>query len=143
MSNPPIMQAGPLHAEALAVLHATSFPQAWTAAEFVSLLAQPGVAVWLSDHHGFIMVRAVADEAEILTIAVAPAERRKGIGAALLREAAQRVARGGGKNFFLEVAADNTGSAALYQKAGFVVTGRRPGYYAHGADALIMTLRLG
>lgn len=106
------------------------------------MLGQPGMACWMSEHDGFILVRAVADEAEILTLAVLPAQRRKGIAAALLQEAQRNLRQGGSKKLYLEVAADNAAATALYQKTGFTVTGRRPRYYAHGADALTMTLRL-
>jgi ribosomal-protein-alanine N-acetyltransferase len=136
------MQVGPLHAEALAALHARSFAQPWDAAAFTTLLGQPGVAAWLSDQHGFIVIRAVADEAEILTLAVEPARRRKGIAAALLQHASATLQQAGGKKLYLEVAADNAAALALYARHGFIVTGRRAQYYAHGADALTMTRAL-
>ncbi len=136
------MRVGPLHADALATLHATSFAQPWDAAAFAVLLSQPGVAAWLSDQDGFILVRAVAEEAEILTLAVQPGQRRKGIAAALLQHAAATLQQAGGKKLYLEVAADNAGALALYGRHGFIVTGRRVRYYAHGADAVTMTRAL-
>lgn len=136
------VRVGPLHAPALAALHDSGFPNPWTEAEFTAVLAQPGVAAWTFGHDGFILVRAVADEAEILTLAVSPAQRRKGIAAALLREAARMLKQAGAKKLFLEVAADNAAAMALYAKQGFTATGRRAGYYAHGADAVTMTLFL-
>ena len=90
---------------------------------------------------GFVLVRAVADEAEILTLAVAPTHRQRGIAAALLREAITVLRPGGTKTLFLEVAADNTAALALYAGAGFSPSGRRVGYYARdegNVDALMM-----
>ncbi len=137
-----MVQVSALHADALAVLHATSFPQPWAEAEFAALLGQPGVAAWMWGHDGFILVRAVGDEAEILTLAVAPTQRRKGVAGALLQEAARVLKHGGGQKLYLEVASDNAAALALYAKQGFAATGRRAGYYAHGADAVTMTLVL-
>ena len=65
----------PAHARLAAALHETSFATPWTDDEFAKLLEQPGVAglLWQDDAPtGFILIRAVADEAEILTLAVAP-----------------------------------------------------------------------
>ncbi len=127
----------------LAALHRACFilPPPWSEAAFAGLLAAPG-AMLLAAPGGFLLGRVVADEAEILTLAVAPAARRRGIGAALVaRFLAAAAARGAGRAF-LEVAADNAAAQALYAGAGFAPAGRRPGYYrgAGGAavDALVL-----
>jgi len=141
-----LVLAAPAHADVLAVLHATSFAAPWSAAEFATLLGQPGVAAWISDAdtpRGFILVRAAADEAEILTLAVAPTERRKRIAATLLTAACDALQAGGTTRMFLEVAADNVAASALYTAHGFEVCGRRPDYYGMGAangpvDAVVM-----
>lgn len=141
----------PAHAEVLAALHATSFGAPWAAAEFASLLGQPGVAAWISNPdspEGFIMVRAAADEAEILTLAVTPAQRRKGIAAKLLAASCEALRAGGTTRMFLEVAADNIAASTLYTAHGFEPCGRRPDYYGTGAahepvDAIVMMKRLG
>jgi ribosomal-protein-alanine N-acetyltransferase len=143
-----LVQATPAHADVLAMLHATSFPAPWTAVEFASLLGQPGVAAWIEADetpHGFIMVRAAADEAEILTLAVVPAHRRKGIAAKLLAAACDVLRTGGTARMFLEVAADNIAASALYKAHGFAPCGRRPNYYGsghHPVDAVVMAKRL-
>lgn len=141
-----IVPAGAGHAPVLAALHASSFAAPWRIGEFETLLHQPGVAAWITTHQetpvGFILVRAVADEAEILTLAVLPAERRQGIGAALLHAAATHLRGGGTARLFLEVAADNAAALALYERNGFAATGRRAGYYAREGkqvDAMTMT----
>ena len=94
-----------------------------------------------SSDEGFILIRVVAGEAEVLTFCVAEGARRCGLGHALL-EAACEVARSRGSSLmFLEVSERNSGARALYQKSGFVEVGRRGAYYRQGslaADALVM-----
>lgn len=134
--------AGP---EALAALHGTSFDRAWTAAAFADLLSQPGVTA-ITAPDGFILFRVVADEAEILTLAVRPQARGRGQGAELTRNAAVVAAAAGAQRLFLEVAEDNVAARALYRRVGFEAVGRRPRYYARpGAspvDALLLSLNL-
>lgn len=133
--------------ETLAAIHASAFSatRAWSAAEFSSLLAQPGTSA-----HGsadsFALVRVVADEAEILTLATDPAKRRQGRarGALGLAEAAAQAA--GAQAMFLEVAEDNAAAKALYAACGYAQVGRRPGYYlpknAAPVAALVMRKEL-
>ena len=128
---------------ALAALHASAFPAPWSAAVFADLLVQPGVfAVVEAD--GFILMRAVLDEAEILTLAVRPSSRRGGLGRRLVDAAVVRAAALGAERMFLEVAEDNVAARALYARAGFIEAGRRRGYYARAdgsrEDALVLTL---
>jgi ribosomal-protein-alanine N-acetyltransferase len=80
----------------------------------------------------------VVDVVEVLRIAVAPAERRTGIGGQLLTAALDRCA---GRTVLLEVAAGNESAAALYAGFGFEEINRRRGYYADGEDAVIMRWR--
>jgi ribosomal-protein-alanine N-acetyltransferase len=90
---------------------------------------------------GFILCRSIAGEAEILTIAVDPAARRRGWGAALVEVAAGVAAETGAEALFLEVAVDNAAAIALYQSTRFAKVGLRKGYYPHpdGAkDAVVM-----
>ena len=136
-------------ADRLAAIHAAAFAgpgeTPWSAEAFADLLAQAGVfAVETED--GFILMRAVADEAEILTLAVRPAARRRGEGGRLVGEGVLAAAARGAARVFLEVAEDNAAARALYAGAGFAEAGRRPGYYA-GADggrrdALLLVLNL-
>lgn len=130
--------------EALARLHARAFtgvPRPWGAAEFAALLAAPGVQL-VTLEAGFALIRAVAGEAELLTIAVAPEARRRGRGRVLLAGAEARAAGAGASEMYLEVAADNAAARALYAAAGYAVAGQRRGYYrsAEGAsvDALVL-----
>ena len=72
---------------ALAAVHARAFPAPWSRDEFAALLAQPGVLA-VVEPDGFILIRVVLDEAEILTLAVRPAARRAGLGGRLVGQAA-------------------------------------------------------
>ncbi|MES2833604.1 MAG: GNAT family N-acetyltransferase [Pseudomonadota bacterium] len=129
--------------EGLAEIHAQAFDAPWDAAAFRALLDQPGV-IARAEPDGFILIRVVADEAEILTLAVHPAARRKGIAARLTADAAAAARSLGALRLFLEVAEDNAPARALYAALGFQPAGRRRGYYARkdgpAADALILAL---
>ncbi|RFD19967.1 ribosomal-protein-alanine N-acetyltransferase [Komagataeibacter melaceti] len=131
----------------LARIHAAAFPVShqWDAKAMETLLAMPGVSVLLADETaeggdapGFIMVRVMADEAEILTFAVTPAVRRRGIGRDLLARSMAEMARAGVQTVFLEVARDNAPALALYHSAGFEQVGLRRNYYPDGMDACVM-----
>jgi ribosomal-protein-alanine N-acetyltransferase len=129
----------------LAALHAASFDEAWSATDFATLLASPGVFARLAVEGeaplGFILARTAADEAEILTLAINPAHRRKGGGRALVEAAAEVASAAGAETMFLEVAEDNAPALSLYETCGFRTSGRRAGYYARGAtriDALAL-----
>jgi ribosomal-protein-alanine N-acetyltransferase len=129
--------------EALATLHAAAFPDggAWSAADFAALVAAPG-AILLSAPGGFLLGRSVAGEAELLTLAVAPDRRRRGIATALLNRFAATCMAAGTDRAFLEVAADNAAARALYAAAGFRPVGCRAGYYLRAdgtrGDAVIL-----
>ncbi len=130
---------------ALAAIHAEAFDAPWSAEAFAALLAQPGIILEAAPD-GFVMVQAAADEAEILTLAVRPTARRKGVATALVETAAQRVELAGAGRLFLEVAEDNLAARALYARLGFEPVGRRPRYYARAngpaVDALLLARNL-
>lgn len=131
--------------QSLAALHAQAFDSPWSVAEFASLLDTPGTFA-VAEAQGFILVRAIAGEAEILTLAVAPAARRQGLARRLVEQAAVRALALGAEAIFLEVADDNPAAIGLYEGFGFETVGRRRGYYARTgaapADALVMRLAL-
>lgn len=130
---------------ALAALHAQAFAAPWSAGEFTDLLSQTGV-VAIAESDGFVLLRIVLDEAEILNLAVLPTARRLGLGRRLVEEAAIAATKGGAARLFLEVAEDNAPARALYDRAGFSQIGRRKAYYAKGdgsrTDALVMSRNL-
>jgi len=117
--------------EQLAALHARSIqtPRPWTASEFETLLAQPATFL-VADAAGFALGRVIADEAELLTIVVAPGRRGEGVGGRLLTRFQDRAAETGARRAFLEVAEDNRAAIALYRRAGWAELARRDAYYA-------------
>ena len=124
----------------LAELHKKCFPdKPWSASDFVDL-KKSGCEIMPSEN-GFLVWRTVADEAEIITIGVAPLMRRNGIAEALILLMEQELKKSGVVNVFLEVSEVNTPAKKLYEKCGFKPTGNRPKYY-DGVDAIIMTKRL-
>lgn len=144
---PALRPATAVDLDALARLHAVSFPEdPWERQTLARLLALPQIharfATLGARPVGFVVAFVVADEAEILTLCVAPDVRRRGIARALLADlyAAARAARS--VRVVLEVAADNATARALYAAEGFATVGRRPFYYrrsdAAAVDALIL-----
>ena len=123
--------------------------ESWDDAAWRTILAMPGCFALLAARAdvpvGFAAARAVADEAELLLIAVAPMARRIGVGAALLAAVAARSRARGAVRLLLEVAESNRPALALYGTAGFVSVGRRNDYYELvncRAAALVMARRL-
>lgn len=136
------------HAPACAAIHAESFARPWSAVDLEGLIADRGViadGVFLSDPirpKGFVLARAVLDEAEILTVAIASAQRGKGLARALMLRHLDGLAVHGIARVHLEVDAHNGPALALYRRLGFVETGRREGYYPRpdGSRAAALTL---
>ena len=137
--------AGPERAGRLAEIHARAFDHPWAEPAIADLMRSPG-AVGFEADGGFVLVRALAGEAEILTLAVEPGARRRGLGRALVRAAVGAAVAAGAEALFLEVAADNAAAVALYEGEGFARAGLRRGYYARPSgepqDALLLRLAL-
>lgn len=130
--------------EALAALHARAFttPRPWNAAEFAGWLADPLAFILVEGDAGFLLGRAVAGEAELLTVAVAPEARGRGLGQRLVSRFLYQARLRGAEVAFLEVAEDNAPARAVYTRAGFAESGRRRGYYrlpeGQAVDALVL-----
>jgi ribosomal-protein-alanine N-acetyltransferase len=139
-----LTEARPWTPEDLAALHARCFsaPPPWGAEAFRELLRSDGVYLCALGP-GFALGRVVLDEAELLTLAVAPEARRVGHGRSLLAAFEAGAIRRGATAAFLEVAAGNAAACALYAGAGYRQVGRRRGYYGAGGDALVLSRRLG
>ena len=117
-------------------LHAQCFPDhPWSESDFMDL-KKSGCEIVASDN-GFIVWRTVADEAEIISIGVAPDARRNGIAGALILLMEQELKKQSVHNVFLEVSEVNIPAKKLYEKYGFRPAGIRPKYY-DGTDAIIM-----
>ena len=126
--------------EQLSRLHTDAFKQsrAWSAAEFADLLSHPSTFLFEAVD-AFALVRVIAEEAELLTIAVHPNAQGQGIGRGLMHDWLQGIVA---CEAFLEVAQDNTAAISLYESCGFAEVGRRKGYYgrkdAPSIDAIVM-----
>lgn len=133
---------------AIARLELRAFSDAWTEAQLVDSLSQSGALGLVAQEEDDILVghligRTVVDEGEILTLAVAPERRRRGIAARLLTEALATMAGRGVGRVWLEVRASNDAAQALYQEHGFTPAGRRRGYYREPVeDALVLRREL-
>ena len=141
----------PRHAvDALAILHRSCFPDdPWEAGALARIMALSGGFGWLAweddEPAGFILVRDLGSECEVLSLGVAPRWRRRGIARDLLRTAFAEAQRRGLPSVVLEVAVDNVAAGDLYAAAGFAAVGRRARYYRRPdgrADALILRLAL-
>lgn len=124
----------------MAAIHASAFPAAerWSAAAFAAQLALPGGFGFVDEAGGLVLLRVAADEAEVLTLAVAPDMRHRGVGRGLLEAALAGAAAQGAVSLFLEVARSNVAARTLYAAAGFAEAGLRRGYYPDGEDALVL-----
>jgi ribosomal-protein-alanine N-acetyltransferase len=133
-------------ARTLSLLHGRAFEIGWPPAELEALLTGPGGMGLVIEKEGavagFLLLRVMLDEAEILTIAVDPDLRRSGVGLALVEASAALAAAAGAERLFLEVAVDNDAAIALYRRAGFEKAGLRARYYRRvgrePVDALVL-----
>lgn len=139
------------HARDVAALHRQGgFARCWEPGECAALLADDSVAAdgvfpgQASRPAGFVMSRQAADEAEILSIVIAPGQRRSGLAANLLGAHLSRLAGKGVAQVFLEVEEGNVAAERLYRHLGFREVGRRKGYYPKpdGTRATAIAMRL-
>jgi [ribosomal protein S18]-alanine N-acetyltransferase len=133
-------------AAVLANIHSASFHRGWGESEFERMLMERNTLV----HRlrigrkiiGFSVSRMAADEAEILSIAVAEKHRGRGLSNNLLLTHLGHLAGRGVRAVFLEVEENNQPARRLYQRAGFTVVGRRERYYRQNGgeplNALLM-----
>jgi [ribosomal protein S18]-alanine N-acetyltransferase len=144
---PQFTTASSRDAVAIAALHAASFRRGWGEDEVYRLLVDSAVVAHRATIRGglvgFIMSRVAADEAEILSIAIAPARRGHGLSKPLLDIHLRTLAGRAVRAVFLEVDERNTPARRLYNRAGFREVGRRQGYYESGAAALVLRRDLG
>jgi ribosomal-protein-alanine N-acetyltransferase len=142
--NQPIEPATWAHAGVMAEIHRSAFPaaDAWSRDVMLLQLGMQATFGLVYSRTGMILGRVAADEAEILTLAVDPAQRRRGVGSALLSAAMAYAAELGAALMFLEVAVTNDAARALYAAHGFTRSGLRRHYYTDGTDALILRCTL-
>jgi ribosomal-protein-alanine N-acetyltransferase len=149
-----LIPAGLVHADLLAGMHRICFAEPWSATSMAEVLALAGSEGLIAvdggslvpaadppGPAGLVLWRRIFDEAEILTIAVLPPWRRRGVGMRLLEAAMDSATKAGAETMFLEAAADNGAALALYQSKGFMRVGVRKGYYG-GIDGVTMRCSL-
>ena len=147
-----LLWAAPEHAADIARINASLFPTAWDAASVTRTLENPGSTSFVATTGfpkvmvGYLLALLAADEAEILSVGVAPEWQRLGLGSRLVDGVARAAAKAQAKRLYLEVAADNAAAQALYRKMGFAESGRRKGYYerqgAPAVDAIVLSKQL-
>ncbi len=154
------MAPGGLHVEPaetrdakdLARIHGQSFYRGWPTADFQSFLEDRNTPAYIACDAkrriaGFALIRTVADEAELLTIAVEPRWRGKGVGRALMEAAFADLMMSPARRMFLEVDEQNHAAIRLYERLGFSTISSRKGYYPRpdgsAATALVMARDLG
>jgi [ribosomal protein S18]-alanine N-acetyltransferase len=139
---PQFTGASPRDAAAIAALHAASFRRGWGEDEVYRLLIDSTVVTHRAmigrTLVGFIMSRLAVDEAEILSVAIAPTRRGRGLSRSLLDFHLGTLAGRAIRAVFLEVDEQNAPARRLYARAGFREVGRRQGYYEDGATALVL-----
>jgi ribosomal-protein-alanine N-acetyltransferase len=130
---PDLSEAKPRDAAAISALHGASFNRGWSEEEIERLMLDRQVVTHRATIGGrlagFAMSRLVQGEAEILSVAVAAARRRRGVGRRLLDLHLRRLAGLGARVVFLEVDESNVAARALYHRFGFHEAARREGYY--------------
>ncbi|MGC8796749.1 ribosomal protein S18-alanine N-acetyltransferase [Thermodesulfovibrio sp.] len=123
-----------------------SFSMPWSLKSFREELLNPQsilkVAEFNGEIAGYIVLRKILDEAELLSIAVKPALRRKGIATELMRNLLDEI-KNSVKSCFLEVRVSNIQAISFYEKMGFKKVGMRKKYYLlPEEDGIIMKLDL-
>ncbi|MBS28274.1 MAG: 30S ribosomal protein S18 alanine N-acetyltransferase [Alphaproteobacteria bacterium] len=148
MVDPVIVPVGPEAAGELSRLHALCFaplPETpWSETAVRTILHMPGAVALTAcgpgqGVSGLLIGRKMMDEAEVLTLCVAPDSRKGGLARTLLQDFISRM--GDQARIALEVAVENEPAIALYRSMGFSAAGRRPGYYAargRKIDALVL-----
>ncbi len=141
---------GLAHTRVLAALHAACFDDTWSVGAMADVLASPGAFACLAlavdtpepSPLGFALARIAADEAELLSLGVIPAERRRRIGQALLDNVLHSAEQFRATALFLEVAETNEAARRLYEANGFSAVGRRPDYYQRPNTVPVAALTL-
>jgi len=142
-----IRRARPADAARLLPLERRCFSDPWSALAFEELLRFPLTVALVAERDGevggYLISRAVAEEAEILNLAVAPEERRHGLGTRLLEAGLSALSEAGAHQVWLEVRESNAAAQGLYQRRGFTAAGRRSRYYKNPVeDALVLRMEL-
>ena len=137
----------PESAAELASLEREIFSDPWSEEALLSFLLQPHArAICLHREKkpiGYALFTCLAEEGELLRIAVSSEERRSGLGRSLLQKVLDLWQQEGVIQGFLEVRASNEAARNLYETAGFRLLGTRKRYYSHPTeDACLYSLEM-
>lgn len=126
----------------MAALHAAGFDHPWPK-EDMSEHTERDIALGIgAPLQGFVIFRAAADQAELITVTVSQQARRKGYAKALIQAGEKAAVQNGVVVIFLDVAEDNLPAIALYKSLGYEPFGRRPAYYRRaGGRVCALTFR--
>jgi ribosomal-protein-alanine N-acetyltransferase len=142
-------------AAVLCALHATSFREGWSEADFQTWLSRPEAFATLAapaaadrewEAVAFGLALAAGDDAELLTIATAAGSRRQGLGREIFAALDADARKRGLTRWVLEVARSNLAAIGLYKSSGFVEIAVRKAYYPQGEgreDALVLSRPVG
>jgi ribosomal-protein-alanine N-acetyltransferase len=141
----------PSQAEALSTLLTSAFPDspgAWSPSELQRMSRQPGAGAFVLETGphlaGILLLRMAADEAEVLTLAVASSHRRRGGASQLFALGLNWLRNHHVDSLYLEVSAANSAAIGFYERHGFTTVGTRPAYYRTTSggceDAYLMKL---
>jgi len=127
-------------------LEKSCYPQPWTVDNFLGELQRRiTLAIGIKDN-GKLAAQCffwiIPPEIHLLNLAVLPEYRRRGLARRLTSAMISIGRRAKIESVYLEARRGNTAAVILYESLGFVVSGRRPGYYEDGEEALLMTLDL-
>ncbi len=131
--------------EVLAEIEAASHSDPWSPSAFRTFVGEEGCTVVLGEGPvgavGFGILRWVADEGEVLNLAVRPGARRAGVGGRLLDHLLLRATAEGLRRVYLEVRASNRSARRLYLSRGFREAGLRRQYYSNPREDAIVLRR--
>ena len=143
-----LVEKSPEDLEAVAEIERRSIPDPWSRKGFAEALGRPEVLFLVAEKEaerrkiaGYCVLYTAADEGEIPTIAVDAGSRRRGIAAKLLRAVFAGAKERGVKRIYLEARQSNAGALALYSSCGFVVDGKRPGFYSNPTEDAVLLHR--
>ncbi|MFC7537325.1 ribosomal protein S18-alanine N-acetyltransferase [Sphingomonas sp. GCM10030256] len=115
------------------------YGEAWTRSQCAGILPMRGVRMIIARDGdtaiGFSLARTVADESELMLLAVSPQARRRGVGSALLDRFILEARSTGARRLHLEVR-DGNPAVEMYHRHGFEIQGRRSKYYK-GSDGVL------
>ena len=124
-----------------------SFSAPWSLNGFLQELENPVAQLWALMSGkvllGYLCFWTVREEMQLLDLAVHPAHRGRGHGSLLLTKMIDHALSKGISRIWLEVRVSSSSARRLYEKFGFMESGRRRNYYTDPSeDAILMSLGL-